>query len=30
LIDDAQTVRSAFDQNPRGLRSSAFDAEDSL
>ena len=30
LIDDAQTIRDAFDQGPRGLRSSAFDTEDSL
>jgi hypothetical protein len=30
LIDDTQTIRSAFDQDPRGLRSSAFDTEDSL
>jgi hypothetical protein len=30
LIDDAQTFRAAFHQDPRGLRSSAVDAEDSL
>ena len=30
LIDDAQAIRGAFDQDPRGLRSSAFDTEDSL
>jgi hypothetical protein len=30
LIDHAQTIRDAFDQDPRGLRSSAFDTEDSL
>jgi hypothetical protein len=30
LIDDAQTIRDAFDQDPRGFRSSAFDTEDSL
>jgi hypothetical protein len=30
LIDDAQTFRDAFDQDPRGLGSSTFDTEDSL
>ncbi len=30
LIDDAQTLRGAFHQDPRGLRSSSFDTEDSL
>jgi hypothetical protein len=30
LINHPQTIRGAFDQDPCGLRSSAFDTEDSL